>query len=230
MERVLEVGEIVRADARVDGRDLGLDDPDAIGQTRGLDARPGPGDRIALELDAEEPHLGEALGHRDEPSAAAAMEVDHARAAGQLDHEVRHRGEDLGEEDGDVLAGQPFDRGPVAVRPRADGFSRPEHLGHPVVVEARDDRMRELAPEVLGPMLVEQDDRRRVVEVEPFAVEVDDGMRIGSDRPGAYRIRVAAARVGELVGREPSRTAGVDALEQSQLEPEVDDPGPVESG
>ena len=50
----------------------------------GRDGGAGPGDRIGLELDADQLERREAAGHRDEPATAAAVDVDDAAAARQV--------------------------------------------------------------------------------------------------------------------------------------------------
>ena len=108
---------------------LRLADGDPVGQALGLDRRAGPGDRVGLELDADELERREAPGHRDEPAAAAAMDVDDAAAAGQVGDELRQRREGLLEEDRDVLAREALDGGAVAVGAVGDRPAGPEEVG-----------------------------------------------------------------------------------------------------
>ena len=103
VERVLEVGQVVLAGLA--GR-LGpaLADRDPVGQPGRLDLGPRPGDGIRLEFDADELERREAPGHRDEPAAATAVDVDDAAASRQVRDELGERGQRLLEEDRDVLA------------------------------------------------------------------------------------------------------------------------------
>ena len=161
VERVLEVGQVVLAG--LPGLvDLGLADLDPVGQPGRGDLGPRAGDRVRLEFDADELERREPPGHRDEPAAAAAVDVDDAAAARQVGDELRQRRERLLEEDRDVLRGQALDRrrGSGRAASRIGSPVRKKSTIPPQSSEATVG-VDELAAEVLGAVLVEQDRRRR---------------------------------------------------------------------
>ena len=63
------------------------------------------------------------------------MDVDDAPAASKVGDQLWQLGEDLLEEDRDVLDRQAFDRLAVAVRSLGDGLAGPEELQHPAPIQ-----------------------------------------------------------------------------------------------
>ena len=119
-----------------------LADRDPVGQPGRLDLGPRPGDRIRLELDADELERREAPRHRDEPSTATAVDVDDASAPRQVGDELRQLGQRLLEEDRDVLARSAARWRPGSGPGRSrDRLAGPEEVDHPAPVE-RGDRRR----------------------------------------------------------------------------------------
>jgi RNA polymerase sigma-70 factor (ECF subfamily) len=156
------------------------------------------------------------------------VDVHHAPAPAEVRDELRQRGERLLEEDRDVLGRQALDRDPVAVRALADGLARPEEVDHPSPVERGDRGVDELASEVLGPMVVEEDGRDLLVADEPLAIEDGQVLGIGSHGPRPDGLRVAAGRTRQRLDGEAGRAGVAERREQAQLDAEVDQPGPVE--
>ena len=63
------------------------------------------------------------------------MDIDHVAAMGEVGDELRQPGENLLEEDGNVLDGQAFDRHPIAIGTFGDRATGPEEVEHPVPIE-----------------------------------------------------------------------------------------------
>ena len=179
-----------------------------------------PGDRVRLELDADELERREAARHRDEPAAAAAVDVDDPAAARQVGDELGQRGQDLLEEDRDVLAGQPLDGGPVAVRAVADRRAGPEEVGHPAPVHRGDDGVDELAAEELGALVVEQDGGDVLVDRQAAVLEGRQVVRVGRPRPGLDAPSASVPVVVGELGRASARLrpARADPREQPELD------------
>ena len=109
MQRVLEVDEVeLVAERHV--RDRPRLDPDSLAEPGITDVAHRPGDRVGLELDADELRRREPPGDGDQPLATAAGDVEDTAAAAQGGHEVRQGREPLLEEDRDVLDGHRLDR------------------------------------------------------------------------------------------------------------------------
>ena len=228
VERVLEVGQ--RRLALVsDGGDVPVLDGDPVGQDRCLDGRAGPGHGIRLELDPGQRRAREAAGHRDQPAAATAVDVEDPRAGLEVDHELRDRRQHLLEEHGDVLDGQPLDGLPVAVGPGRLGNAGPEDLREVPEVEAADGRVEELAAEVLGTVRVEQDARHVLGHPEPVVVELDEVVRAGTPGPAADEGGLRAGPPRQLV-RGHARGPGLaQAREQPELQARDDVPRAMEA-
>ena len=210
-------------------RGLGLADIDAVGQPRLGDDGPCAGDRVRLELDADELERGEAPGHRHEPAAAAAMDIDDTAAARQVRDELRERGQHLLEEHRDVLTGQGRDRLAVALGSLGDRRPGPEEVGHAAPIHRRDDGVHELATEEVGPIAIEQDRRHVLVHHEAPVIEGRQVVRVGRPCPGVDGSRVGAGRRRQL-GRRHARVAGgAHLLEEPELDAQVHQPRPVEA-
>jgi len=187
-----------------------------------------PGDRVGLELDPDEIGLGEAPRDGDQPAATTAGDVENPTAAGQRRRELRDLGQALLEEHGDVLDGDRLDRAVEARRAFRDRAAGPEELGQALVVEAGDDGDDELATEILGMGVVEENRRDVVRDRHARAVEAEEVAGVRGPDPVRDRLALAAGSRGEGVGLDPVTTGGPDALEQSELQPEVDHPAAVE--
>ena len=90
---------------------------------RDVGARPCHG--VLLELHADQLERREAPGHRDQPTPATTVDVDHAATIRQVDDELREGGEGLLEEDRDVLGREVLDGDAVAVGAIGDGGAGP---------------------------------------------------------------------------------------------------------
>ena len=154
----------------------------------------------------------EPAGHRDEPAAAAAVDVHDAAAARQVGDELRAAPPAPPEEDRDVLDGQPLDRRAVAVRSLRDrACPVRKNAEHPVPVERGDDRVDELAAEELRPGVVEQDDGDVLVELARPPSKVTSSWASAAHEPridGRATQPLAVASVRRRSGR-PARRHGV---------------------
>ena len=170
------------------------------------------GDRVGLELDADELRRREAPSDRDQPLAAAARDVEHAAAAAQGRRQVRQLRQALLEEHRDVLDRDRLDRPVEARRPLVDRPAGPEELRQPGVVQARHDRDDELAAEVLRVGVVEEDRRRRRPRAgRSVAVQLDQVAGVGRPEPGPDRLGPAAgAPAAEARSAMPGGTGFVD--------------------
>ena len=124
--------------------------------------------------------------------------------------------------------GQPLDRDPVAVRPLADRLAGPEEIDHPAPVQRGDGSVDELAAEVLRSSVVEEDHGHVVVHRQPAVLEGHEVVRVRSPGPRLDRGRVATGARRELVRCQPGAPGLPDVGEQAELDPEVDEPRPME--
>ena len=109
MEGVLEIRQV---ELRPEGHlgDFSCLDRDAVVQAVLRDTAHRPGDRVGLELHADEATRREPSRDRDEPSSTATGDVQHANPPGEVVGDRRQRCQPFLEEDGDVLDGDLFDR------------------------------------------------------------------------------------------------------------------------
>ena len=89
--------------------------------------------------------------------------------------------------------------------------------------------MDELAAEEFRSIRVEQDDRDLLVDGQASLLEGDEVVRVGGPGPGIDGARLAPGSRGELVRRQAGRSGSPELLEQSELDPDVDQPRAVES-
>ena len=138
--------------------------------------------------------------------------------------------ERLLEEDRDVLGGQPLDGDAVAVRAVAHRLAGPEEVGHPAPVERGDRRVHELAAQVFGAELVEEDHRDVLVDRSGGRPRASRGRARRpprpTPRPPAGGCPVAAASSAGVIPAEPGFA---EPGEQAQLDAEVDEPRAVEA-
>ena len=229
VERVLKVGQVVLA--RAAGlTDVAVADVDPVGQSRGIHIVAGPSQRIRLKLQAHQFKSREAPGHGDQPSPAAAMDVDDAAAARQVCHELWQLGQHLLEEDGDILNGQPFDRDSVAIGPLGRRLAGPEEVQHAGPVQRGDDRVDELSTEKLRACFVEEDHGRFLVEDQAIALELRQAVRIGRRDPCLDWIGLAITGRREVSRGQPVPPSSSKLSEQAKLDAEIDEPGPMKAG
>src|SRR4029079_9823377 len=114
-------------------------------------------------------------GDINQPGPPAAGDVQDPRSATERRRQLGQLGKALLEEDRDVLDRDRLDRAMEARWSLLDGPAGPEELGESGIVQARDDGGDELAAEVLGMGVVEQDGFDVLVEADTVAVEHDQG-------------------------------------------------------
>ncbi len=186
VQGVLEVGQIEVGVLGLAGR-RHLADLDALAQALGGDGRPGSGDGVRLGLDPDELELREAPGHGHQPAATAAVDIDHLAAPGQVRHQLGQRRQGLLEEDRDVLAGEPLDGHPVAIRSLGQRPPGPEEVGHGAPVHGCRHGMDELATQVVRPVGVEQDLGHGRLPDQAAILVGQQVMGVGGPRPGLDR-------------------------------------------
>ena len=157
------------------------------------------------------------------------MDVDDPPPAGQVGGELRQGAKHLLEEDRDVLSGEPLDGYPVAIRSRADGCAGPEELGDATPIHGRDDRVAELSAEIVGPVPVQERAGHSTLHGQAPILEHGQIVRIRGPRPGVDRRSMRPRGGGQRRRRDTRRSRGPDRGEQPELQPEVDQPGPVEA-
>ena len=113
-------------------------------------------------------------------------------------------------------------------RPLGDRPAGADELGKSLVVEAAHDRRAELAAEVLGPIVVEQDRHDVVDRPDRLSVEVDEVDGVSQPRPDLDRLRLGAAGRGEFGRSDAVAPRRADPGEQPELQPEVGGPGAIE--
>ena len=242
MEGVLAVGELeLVAERHLGG--IERHDLDAVLESGLGDVRARPGHRIGLELDAHEPAVRVARGHGQQPAPAAAGHVQRSDAAIEPALEILEAGQTLVEEEGDVLHRHALDGAVVARGSLADRTTGPEEVGEVGIVERRLDAAYELAAEVVGRVLIEQDLGEGRVDIKVWVVrhrrirgarlgfpgQLDDAVGVRAAQPKVCGRRVDAGRLGELGGGDPAATRIGDSANQAELHPEREEPGPIEA-
>ena len=89
--------------------------------------------------------------------------------------------------------------------------------------------MHELAAQVFGPQLVEEDHRDVLVDGQAVVLERHEVVGVGGPGPGVDRRLAGPGRRGELGGRETGRTGLAEAGEETEFDAEVDQPRAVEA-
>ena len=117
------------------------------------------------------------------------------------------------EEDGDVLGRERLDRPVVARRPEVHRPPGPGELDQALVIQAADHGRDELAAEVLGPLVIEQDRGDLLVDRRPVAVEIDQVDGVGQAQPGLDDLGLAAG-----LGGQPGRASGPTARRPGSAE------------
>ena len=116
----------------------------------------------------------------------------------------------------------------VPVGALADRLAGPEEVGHPAPVERCDRGMDELAAEVFGPVVVDEDRRDVLVGDEAVTIERHEVLRVGSDGPRPDGLGPGPGLGREVLDRDTGRPGRTERREQPELDAEVDEPGAVE--
>jgi hypothetical protein len=189
-------------------------------------------DRVGLELDADEPAGRIALGHRQEPAPATTGDVQDTSTRSQPLPDLLQAGQALVEEERDVLHGDALD-GPVVARGAlGDRAAGPEELGQVGVVQGRIDAAHELAAQIVGRVLVEQDlgegrsdrEAKRLLGRD----ELNDAVGVGATQPEVRRGRMDRGRPRELIGGDAACPCLGHGTHELQLDAEREEPAAVE--
>ena len=206
VERVLEVGEVELAHLARLGH-ARVPDGDPVRSAR--PPRPWPGHarpNPPRTRRRRAPERREPARHRDEPAAAAAVDVHDPSAPRQVGDELGQRGQRLLEEDRDVLRGQPLDRDRGS-GPAARGSASPVRKKSTIPPQSSEATAAwtNWPPRYSGRPSSRRIDGDVVVHRQPAVLERHEVVRVGGPGPRLDRGRLATGARRELVRGQPGR-------------------------